>query len=166
MVAQSFVVIVTKTINMPKRTDVPAKRAFLEKLKAEGYEAEITSAPSDIIAEKDGETWYYEIKMTEKSDSCFGAATLTEWEQAFKTPDRYRFVIAIKGEDDSFTFHKYTPTEFLKYSTIPPFKVYFNINLQGESKRKHRKKNGAVSFSEELFEKMLKLYNEMKGNIS
>ncbi len=63
---------------MPKRTDVPAKRAFLEKLKAEGYEAEITSAPSDIIAEKDGETWYYEIKMTEKSDSCFGAATLTE----------------------------------------------------------------------------------------
>lgn len=149
---------------MPKRTDVPAKRAFLEKLKAEGYEAEITSAPSDIIAEKDGETWYYEIKMTEKSDSCFGAATLTEWEQAFKTPDRYRFVIAIKGENDTFTFREYTPTEFLKYSTIPPFKVYFNINLQGESKRKHRKKNGAVSFSEELFEKMLKLYKEMKGN--
>jgi hypothetical protein len=102
--------------------------------------------------------------MTEKSDSCFGAATLTEWKQAFKTPDRYRFVIAIKGDDDSFTFREYTPTEFLKYSTIPPFKVYFNINLQGESSRKRRKKNGAVSFSEELFEKMLKLYKEMKGN--
>jgi hypothetical protein len=50
----------------------------------------------------------------------------------------------------------------LKYSTIPPFKVYFNLDLQGESKRKRRKNNGAVSFSEELFEKMLKLYKEMK----
>lgn len=149
---------------MPKRSDVPAKQAFIEKLISEGYHAEIKAQPSDIIAEKDGETWYYEIKMTEKSDTCFGAATLTEWEQAFKTPDRYRFVIAIKGENESFTFREYTPKELLKYSTIPPFKVYFNLDLKGESNRKRRKKNGAVSFSQEYFEKMLKLYKEMKGN--
>lgn len=50
---------------MPRRTDVSAKQAFLEKLISEGYQAEIKAQPSDIIAEKDGETWYYEIKMTE-----------------------------------------------------------------------------------------------------
>ena len=147
---------------MAKRTDVPAKRAFLERLKAAGFEAEITSAPSDIIAQKDGETWYFEIKMTEKNDSCFGAATLTEWEQAMKTPERYRFVVAIKGEDESFLFKEYTPEEFLEFSTIPPFKVYFNINLQGETVRKQRKRGGAVKFTKDRFQKMLELYKQMK----
>ena len=145
---------------MPKRTDVLAKQAFLEKLRSEGYTAEIKAQPSDIIAEKDGETWYFEIKMTEKTDSCFGAATLTEWEQAFKTPDRYRFVIAIKGENDTFTFREFTPAEFMQYSTIPPFKVYFNLNLQGATSRKRRKYNGAVSFSENRFKNMLELYKK------
>lgn len=147
---------------MPKRTDVLAKQAFLEKLRSEGYTAEIKAQPSDIIAEKDGETWYFEIKMTEKTDSCFGAATLTEWEQAFKTPDRYRFVIAIKGENDTFTFREFTPAEFMQYSTIPPFKVYFNLNLLGDTRRKRRKNNGAVIFSEERFKEMLALYKKFK----
>lgn len=147
---------------MPKRTDVLAKQAFLEKLRSEGYTAEIKAQPSDIIAEKDGETWYFEIKMTEKTGSCFGAATLTEWEQAFKTPDRYRFVIAIKGENDTFTFREFTPAEFMQYSTIPPFKVYFNLNLQGATSRKRRKYNGAVSFSEDRFKNMLELYKKFK----
>ncbi len=147
---------------MPKRTDVLAKQAFLEKLITEGYTAEIKAQPSDIIAEKDGETWYFEIKMTEKTDSCFGAATLTEWEQAFKTPNRYRFVIAIKGENDTFTFREFTPAEFMQYSTIPPFKVYFNLSLTGELKRKHRKKNGAVQFTEDNFNDMLALYKKFK----
>lgn len=147
---------------MPKRTDVLAKQAFLEKLRSEGYTAEIKAQPSDIIAEKDGETWYFEIKMTEKTDSCFGAATLTEWEQAFKTPDRYRFVIAIKGENDTFTFREFTPAEFMQYSTIPPFKVYFNLNLQGATSRKRRKYNGAVSFSEDRFKNMLELCKKFK----
>ena len=147
---------------MPKRTDVLAKQAFLEKLRSEGYTSEIKAQPSDIIAEKDGETWYFEIKMTEKTDSCFGAATLTEWEQAFKTPERYRFVIAIKGENDTFTFREFTPAEFMQYSTIPPFKVYFNLNLQGATSRKRRKYNGAVSFSEDRFKNMLELYKKFK----
>jgi hypothetical protein len=100
--------------------------------------------------------------MTEKTDSCFGAATLTEWEQAFKTPDRYRFVIAIKGENDTFTFREFTPAEFMQYSTIPPFKVYFNLNLLGETRRKRRKNNGAVISSEERFKEMLALYKKFK----
>jgi hypothetical protein len=147
---------------MPKRTDVPAKTAFLKKLLSEGYTAEIKAQPSDIIAEKDGETWYFEIKMTEKADSCFGAATLTEWEQAFKTPDHYRFVIAIKRADDTFTFREFTPAEFMQYSTIPPFKVYFNLDLQGDKSRKRRKKNGAVSLTEQNFQDMLALYKKFK----
>ena len=147
---------------MPKRTDTDAKQAFLEKLLSEGYTAKITSKPSDIIAEKDGEIWYFEIKKTVKKDKLFGAATLTEWEQAFKTPERYRFVIAMKNDDESFSFSIITPEELMAFSTIPPFKVYFNINLLDTTKTKHRTTNGAIAFNEEHFMKMLQLYRHMK----
>ena len=112
---------------MAFKSDVTAKQEFINKLLREGYDsAEVKARPADIVAQKDGETWYFEIKLTDHSDKCFGAATLTEWEQAMKTPEHYRFVIAIRHEDGTFEFRQYTPEEFMRFSTIPPFKVYFN----------------------------------------
>ena len=68
------------------------------------------------------------IKKTTKADNYFGAATLTEWAQAIKTPDHYRFVIAkTDASEEEFSFVELTPAEMMEYSTIPPFKVYFNI---------------------------------------
>ncbi len=148
---------------MAYKNDVPAKQAFIKKLLSEGFEtAEVKAKPSDIVAQKDGETWYYEIKLTDKQDSCFGAATLTEWEQAFKTPDRYRFVVAIRHTDGSFSFREFTPAEFMQYSTIPPFKVYFNINLDSKKQRKSRQHLSAISLTEQNFKLMLQLFNQMK----
>ena len=92
-----------------KKSDVLAKQAFIKELETRGFQARVTGAPADITATRDGETWYFEIKMTSRTDTYFGAATLTEWEQAFKTPDRYFFVVAIKKDDDTFEFKKYTP---------------------------------------------------------
>lgn len=148
---------------MAYKNDGPAKQAFITKLLSEGFEtAEVKAKPSDIVAQKNGETWYYEMKLTDKQDSCFGAATLTEWEQAFKTPERYRFVVAIRHTDGTFDFREFTPAEFMQYSTIPPFKVYFNINLDGKQQRKRRQHQSAISLTEQNFKLMLQLFNQMK----
>lgn len=148
---------------MASKTDTLAKKAYIEELRKQGFEPEVKAEPADIVATKNGETWYFEIKMTSRTNTYFGAATLTEWEQAFKTPNNYFFVIAIKKEDDKFEFRKFTPLEFMKYSTIPPFKVYFNLPLNGEKKTtKRSSKKPAIALSEDNFNKMNELFKEMK----
>lgn len=114
------------------KSDVKAKAAFVRHLEENGFtDVKVVKAPSDIMAVKDGEQWYFEIKMTKHKDRYFGAATFTEWEQAFKTPDTYRFVVAIEpeSEDENFEFIELTPTQLMRYSSIPPCKVYFNLDI-------------------------------------
>lgn len=124
-----------------KKSDVAAKQAYVNKLNAEGFQAHITGSPADITAEKDGATWYFEVKMTRHADRYFGAATQTEWRQAFKDPDHFRFVVIIADDaDESFQFLEYTPAEFMAFSTIPPFKVYFNIDFTCKQKHTNRER--------------------------
>lgn len=144
-----------------KKTDVPAKKAFVEELKTKGFDARITGAPADITAVRDGQTWYFEIKMTHRRDTYFGAATMTEWEQALKDPDHYRFVVAITDETDStFEFREFAPAEFMRFSTIPPFKVYFNLDLTGAKKRKCSTSK-ATPLTTENFNKLAESYKTL-----
>ena len=148
---------------MANKNDIMAKNAYINELLSNGFDTAVVKAePADIVATKDGETWYFEIKMTSRTDTYFGAATLTEWEQAFKTPDRYFFVVAIKKDDDTFEFKKYTPHEFINNSTIPPFKIYFNLDLKGNKKTKRNKKKPAIALTEDNFNRMNALFKEMK----
>ena len=151
---------------MAYKNDDPAKQAFIKKLTEEmGYEkAEVKAQPADIIAEKDGVTWYYEIKLTDDAVRCFGAATQTEWRQALLTPETYRFVIAIRKPGQTFDFRIFTPAEFMEYSTVPPFKVYFNISLD-ESKPKKRSKNRtAIKLTPEIFNRIDQVFQEIKND--
>ena len=142
-----------------KKSDVKAKKEFVKLLKNKGFEASVVSKPADIMATKDGQTWYFEIKMTKRADVYFGAATLTEWKQAIIDPNHFRFVVAKTNEEESeFEFLEYTPEEFMKFSTIPPFKVYFNINFDG-SERKTRK-------AKKLTQENLELMSECFDRIS
>lgn len=136
-----------------KKSDVAAKRAFCEELLLKrGYQkAEVTASPADITAVKDGITWYYEIKMTKRKKRYFGAATSTEWEQAFRDPEHYRFVIAITDDEErEFRFMEFTPFEFMKACTIPPFKIYFNIDLESEQPIVSKHYNTVVLTEESL----------------
>lgn len=117
-----------------------AKKALCKKL---GIDENCASKKyADIVAQKEGEErFFYEIKATEMTenqynsintlkDKYFGAATLTEWNLAIKYPERYKFVLVIMDKDNPdkmLGFEEYTPLEMLTYSTIPPFKVNFNI---------------------------------------
>ena len=146
---------------MAFKSDVEVKQKFIEKLLKEGFDtAEVKAKPADIVAQKNGVTWYYEIKLTDHDDTCFGAATLTEWEQALKTPECYRFVVAIRHQDGGYEFREFTPAEFMRFSTIPPFKVYFNISLDGKRKRKQTR--SAIPMTEENLQHMLDVFRVMR----
>ena len=133
-----------------KKSDVAAKQAYVNKLNAEGYKARITGSPADVTAEKDGETW-------------FGAATQTEWRQAFKDPAHFRFVVVIADEkDEHFRFIEYTPAEFMEFSTIPPFKVYFNIDFTGKQRKRSSGEKKAISLTEENFRQLDESYKALK----
>ncbi|MDD3014291.1 MAG: DUF3883 domain-containing protein [Candidatus Gastranaerophilales bacterium] len=118
---------------MATKSDVRAKKAFIVYLEKQGYTgARIISQPADIEAWKDGERYYFEIKMTKQTKSYFGAATTTEWNAAIENQGRYFFVIAVTNKDEKqFQFKIFTPEEFLIFSSIPPFKIFFNIKLKG-----------------------------------
>ena len=92
----------------------------------------------DIMAQKDDEIYYFEIKATTKHDKYFGAATLSEWKIALDDQEHFWFVVA-EYQDGHFKFKKFSPKEFAKYSTVPPFKVNFNIHLDNwDYESRHR----------------------------
>ena len=153
----------TEKIN--KKSDVLAKQAFIHELETRGFQARVTGAPADITATRDGETWYYEIKMTHRTDRYFGAATMTEWKQALKDSAHYRFVVVMADETDTvFEFNEYTVEEFMTYSTIPPFKVYFNVPVDGSDAPQNKRKGEtrAVLLTKEGFYKLMECYESLK----
>jgi Holliday junction resolvase len=144
------------------KSDIDAKQAFVKLLVEKGYsEARIISSPADIAAMKNGVKYYFEIKFTNKQDNYFGAATLTEWAAAIDNPGTFKFVIAQK-KGDLWTFTEYTPDEFMKFNTIPPFKTYFNINLDKNVSKKKNKSGKSIKLSEENLKKMNNFWKSLK----
>lgn len=147
-----------------KKSDLDAKNAFCTELETRGFVTEIKKAPADIRALKDGQEWFFEIKKTTQDKSYFGAATSTEWEQAFKDPAHYRFVICQELPDKTFSFTELTPAQMMEFSTIPPFKIFFNIPLIGRSK-KRSSSSKALRLTEEIFSSLNRSYKLLKGNL-
>src|SRR5581483_10645719 len=109
------------------KSDVAAKAAFIETLHSEGFtDARVASAPADITATKDGVAWHFELKFTRARGHYFGAATLTEWAAAAADPEHFEFVIAYQV-NEQWRFDRYTPEEFMAFSSVPPYKIYFNV---------------------------------------
>ena len=66
---------------MSPKSDVAAKAAFKRHLENRGFtEVRVGSSPADISAKRNGEDYLFELKLTTKTTSYFGAATITEWE--------------------------------------------------------------------------------------
>ncbi len=151
------------------KSDVKAKKAYIEQLEAKEFvNARIAASPADIVAEKDGKEWYFEIKMTKtasRGKAYFGAATITEWKQALATPDRYFFVVAYTDDkEESFEFVEYTPTEFMAFSTIPPFKVFFKIPASKKGKPTPTNRKTALPADEANLKRLNEIYEELKAN--
>ena len=150
-----------------RKSDVPAKLEYIKILQNKGYEnVHVSASPADITAEKGGETYYFEIKMTKQKETYFGAATFTEWEAAFKNPSNYTFVIAQTNEnEDSFNFTELAPDEFISYCTIPPMKVYFNYSLNGKKSEKSLKRSKSVKLTKENFLMLNNIFKSLKNGL-
>jgi hypothetical protein len=149
------------------KSDVSAKSAFVAELRRRGIYARVTASPADITASVNGVTQYYEVKYTRRSDSYFGAATLTEWEAAIRFEDSYWFVVAFE-RDGSWVFHEYTPSEFMAFSSIPPFKIFFQIPV-GTSKASAPSRSGrSVRLTRDRLSSLASLFSDFKriGNES
>ena len=60
---------------------------------------------------------------------------------------------------------KYTPEEFLEFSDIPPFKIFFKVHLgEVQPKRQSKRKRGkAVKLTIENLRKMIEFRAELKS---
>lgn len=144
------------------RSDVAAKAAFCRRLLAEGYSnARVASTPADVIAEKDGRHWLFEVKFTNAEHACFGAATLTEWAAAAEDPDHFRFVIAYE-RDGEWQFDRYTPEEFMAFSSVPPFKIYFNVPLDGRAARARSLGSKKVHLTKARLRRLSEQFDELR----
>ena len=150
-------------MNRNKKSDVKAKAEYVEYLKANGYcNPKVIASPADITAEKNGDTWYFEIKKTSQENKYFGAATLTEWIQTLKDPDHFRFVIARESNEEKFDFFEYTPSEFMEISSIPPFKVFFNVDFRKETQTSPGK-SGATKATKDRINYLSKVFSDLKN---
>lgn len=150
-------------MNRNKKSDVKAKAEYVEYLKANGYcNPKVIASPADITAEKNGDTWYFEIKKTSQENKYFGAATLTEWIQALKDPDHFRFVIARESNEEKFDFFEYTPSEFMEISSIPPFKVFFNVDFRKETQTSPGK-SGAIKATKDRINYLSIVFSDLKN---
>lgn len=150
-------------MNRNKKSDVKAKAEYVEYLKANGYcNPKVIASPADITAEKNGDTWYFEIKKTSQENKYFGAATLTEWIQALKDPDHFRFVITRESNEEKFDFFEYTPSEFMEISSIPPFKVFFNVDFRKETQTSPGK-SGAIKATKDRINYLSKVFSDLKN---
>ena len=150
-----------------KKTDRPGIIASMKHLSDIGYvDVENIHHPADLRATKDGETYWFEVKYTESVDKAFGAATMTEWQCALEHPEHFFFLIANKpdGEDadTEWKFDFIIPSDFMPYSTIPPFKVYFNYPLQGIGKVPERK--SAIPATEENLRSLIKVLDDLRDD--
>jgi Holliday junction resolvase len=145
------------------KSDVGAKEAFIEGLLRRGFdEARVTGSPADITARRGTEVYYFEIKYTAQDSLYFGAATLTEWEAALAYEDRYRFVVATK-RDGFWTFHEYTPAEFMEFSSIPPFKIFFHVAVGQEKATQARRGSKRVQLTRERVVQMVELFKRFRS---
>lgn len=159
--------------SLNSKSDVPAKKAFIEHLLKEGGfdEARITRQPADVTATRNGQVFYFEIKYTAQLTTYFGAATLTEWEAALAHETNFWFVIATSNNGE-WTFREYTPSEFMSFSYIPPFKVFFSIPVIAGTPPKSQlvgKRAGFVSarvpMTRERMSAMVEIYRKFRSEL-
>jgi hypothetical protein len=111
---------------------------------------------------KDGQCWLFEVKFTRARTNCFGAATLTEWIAAADQPERFRFVVAYEREG-SWRFDLYSPDEFLAFSSIPPYKVYFNVPLDGGAPRERKATSRKVHLTKGRLRRLREQFDELRA---
>ena len=150
---------------MNPKSDIPAKAAFVRNLKSKGFDdIKTPRAPADITAFLQGKKYYFEIKYTKAIGNYFGAATLTEWEAALKHSRRFKFVIA-EERNGRWHFQEYTPKEFIRFSYVVPFKIYFNVPIGSGKASAPSNKSRRISLTPSRAREMMDFFAKLRINM-
>ena len=148
--------------------------SFLSKLDTNISKNGACVSCKDISTKADCESAGIDYKILRKKlkeifgdDECyliFGAATLTEWRAAYLNSQNYFFVICQENGDE-FHFTEYSPEEFEQFSTIPPFKIFFNIPLDKGAKVKSKRNNKtAIQLTKDRLSRLDQIFQEFKND--
>ena len=147
------------------KSDVEAKSAFLTLLRSRGYEnPRVCAKPGDIIANRNSEVHYFELKFTRKTNRYFGAATLTEWMAGISFMERYTFVVAY-CLDHEWKCDEYSVDEFMAISSIPPFKIFFRAQVPKADRIALKMQSKQVSLTLDRLAAMSELYAAFKSGL-
>lgn len=145
------------------RSDSEAKNAFCDVLRTTGYsEVRVIAKPADVAGTLNGIEYLFEIKCTSQATKYFGSATLTEWRAAIQSPDRYRFVVACNMKD-GWKFEQYTPAEFMQFSYVPPFKIFFSLSVDKRDVLE-RKVGKATRLTPSRLNKLIRYYDDLRDS--
>jgi len=87
---------------------------------------------------------------------------LTEWQEALANEENYWFVVALQ-RTGSWHFHEYTPNEFMEFSYIPPFKIFFQVGVDGEKATRAKRGLKRVQLTRERASAMNDLYQRFRA---
>jgi hypothetical protein len=147
-------------------SDKEGVEAAMEWLEGKGFtEINNIHKPVDLSANFQGMKYWIEVKYTEtKNKLYFGAATISEWGCAINNPENFFFLVVQKpggvNADSYWNFELIKAIDFIKFSTIPPFKINFNLPLN--EPRKIPKRRSAVQASTENIKMCIDFYNSIK----
>ena len=123
------------------------------------------NSPVDFKASRDGQEFFIELKFTSSEKTYFGAATLVEWVCALENPGNFYFLFAHKQisvtGDDIWDFELMLAEELMKYSTIPPFKIFFSIPLPLKSSRSPPQRKSAKQATQENIRYLSEVFSKL-----
>lgn len=102
-------------------------------LELKGKNVEVNKVVDLIVRDDNGKTVYYKIKATTKEDVYYGGIPISAWKYAFENNSSFIIVIAVYNQEKDLFEYKYCkPEEILKSSFLPPFRINFNLKLDGD----------------------------------
>lgn len=110
------------------KTAKEAEEAFAKYLCKNGHEIIGRNSPVDIVSDRKGQRYFFEIKSTilNAKNNFFGAVTLNQLKTALLNQKKYRFVIARKI-NQQWVFKIYPLKKFLNFCGNGSFRIAFNI---------------------------------------
>lgn len=150
-------------------SDISAKEMCILHLKKLDYKDIKTAGRDDgydILAYKNSEKYFFEVKYSSKKDGkFFGTVMLTELHKAIENEQNFYFIICRGDEENAdindWFFKIISVNEFIKHCTLttPIFHYHLYLDELGENTRDIRYADNTVMASKEL---ILKMWHEFK----
>jgi Holliday junction resolvase len=145
---------------MKKTSDTWAKQALVNELIRKGYHnVRIVGTPCDVIGEKNGVVYYFEVKSTMFPEGKHtGSVSGTELDFALKNKKTYFFVIVFES-NGMVKFDYLKVDQMMKLLTLQPSKYHFAYGIS----KSNSKKKISIPLTEILHAEAHQIYKREKA---